>query len=374
MVDPGHQILFYWLAMTEAIKRHKKHDLFDRWDGSNKNSPVWQCRGSFTAPAVEPRHGKQSICCPSCHHAVLSRKRWTITQDAWGVRCGGLWSAMTTPEMLWIGKAMVHASHLNPWGVSKGLTYAELDHGLHNSVSPLSVHGQGQLYFISAQQFTILPYYSIPDSLGDSLAPLSHPKDFGEEHNKSARLLPYSTRKSKTLILFTSHVLGARVHTTLARKLQLIEDLPPIPGPFCNVEPSMLRESECSQLPPENTQQGGLQFSKNLLNNSVKKICIIQKHGLFSRLSYILPHHIQPNSDKKTPKLKLGRTDWLNCLNNPRENFHQIQRAPCLSPQWQDKDLIAYHGFLSGKSPCSFSLLISAENSLITQDLVNILE
>lgn len=116
----------------------------------------------------------------------------------------------------------------------------------------------------------ILPYNSIPDSLGDSLAPLSDPKYFGEEHNRSARLLPYSTRRSKTLILFTSHVLGAGGHTISARTLQLIDNLQPIPGPFFNVEPSMLRESECSQLLLENTQQGGLQFSKNLLNNSMK--------------------------------------------------------------------------------------------------------
>lgn len=72
--------------------------------------------------------------------------------------------------------------------------------------------------------FTILTYDSIHDPLADSLVPLSHPKGFGEEHNRSARLLPYSSRKSKTLILVTSHALGAGVHTTSARTLQLIDN------------------------------------------------------------------------------------------------------------------------------------------------------
>lgn len=116
----------------------------------------------------------------------------------------------------------------------------------------------------------ILPYNSIPDSLGDSLAPLSDPKYFGEEHNRSARLLPYSTRRSKTLILFTSHVLGAGGAHHLSQNTAVHRQFAANSGPFFNVEPSMLRESECSQLPPENTQQGGLQFSKNLLNNSMK--------------------------------------------------------------------------------------------------------
>lgn len=139
---------------------------------------------------------------------------------------------------------------------------------------------------------TILSYDSIPDPLGDSLAPLSHPKDFGEEHNRSARLFPHSTRKSKTLILFTSHVLGAGVHTTSARTMQLMDSLQPIPGPFSNVEPSMLRESEHSQLPLGNTQQGGLQFSKSLLNNSMKNSASYR--SMSSGLSYIPPYHIQP--------------------------------------------------------------------------------
>lgn len=306
MVDPGHQILFYWSAMTEVINRHKKHDTFsigemDQVKTSQFGRAGVKCGGSFMAPAVEPRHGKQSVCCLFCHHAVLSRKWWTITQDAWGIHCAGLWSAMTTPEMLWIGKEMVHASHLNPWDVNKSLIFTELDHGLHNSVSPLSVHCQGQLRFSSAQQFTILPYNSIPDSLGDSLAPLSHPKDFGEEQSRSARLLPYSTRKSKTLILFTSHVLGAGVHTTSARTLQLIEDLQPIPEPFCDVEPSMLKVNGVrSHL--KTPSRVGCNSQKTFWITMGKKICILQKHDLFSTLSYILPHHIQPNSDKKNQK------------------------------------------------------------------------
>lgn len=85
---------------------------------------------------------------------------------------------------------------------------------------------------------TNLPHNSVPDPLGDSLAPLSHPKGFGEEHSRSARLLPYFTRKH---ILFTLHVLGAGVHNTSSRTLQLIDDLQPIPGPFCNVPQEPLK-------------------------------------------------------------------------------------------------------------------------------------
>lgn len=160
----------------------------------------------FKAPAAEPRHGRWSICCPPCHHVVLSRRQWTLSHDAWGIYCASLWSVTTTPKMLWIGKEMVHATHPKPWGVNKGLIHTELDQGLHNSASPLGMHSQGQLRFISTQQWAhpelYNPYNSIPDPPGDSLAPLNHPKDFGEEHNRSARLLPYSTRKSGTLILF----------------------------------------------------------------------------------------------------------------------------------------------------------------------------
>lgn len=92
---------------------------------------------------------------------------------------------------------------------------------------------------------TNLPHNSVPDPLGDSLAPLSHPKGFGEEHSRSARLLPYFTRKH---ILFTLHVLGAGVHNTSSRTLQLIDDLQPIPGPFCNVprEPSIMKVNAVS--------------------------------------------------------------------------------------------------------------------------------
>lgn len=126
-------------------------------------------RGSPKSTASRPlllnpgMRGRQSICCSPCHHAVLGRRRWTISHDAWSIHCASLWSTLPIPKMLCIEKEMVHDTHLNPWGVNKGLIYTELDHGLHNSVSPFSMHSQRQLCFISAQQWahTKLSYPSL---------------------------------------------------------------------------------------------------------------------------------------------------------------------------------------------------------------------
>lgn len=149
---------------------------------------------------------------------------------------------------------------------------------------------QRRLYFTSPQQWAHLklilkklPHNLIPQPAGCSLAPVSCPKPFGEKDSKSGRLLSVLTRKSRILILFALHVLGARAQRTLAVMLQIIKYLQPAPGLLHNRpwEPSMLtslcklklswqslREGKHSQHPPTNIQQDRLQAFKKMLNIS----------------------------------------------------------------------------------------------------------
>lgn len=139
-----------------------------------------------------------------------------------------------------------------------------------------------------------------------------------------------------------------------------------------------LRESKCSQHPPPPTDilQDGLQVSKSqnisIINYALNRSMICP--ACFTTPGFITINLIQTK--------KPGRADGLSWLNNPREDFHQVQRTPCLSPQLQNKGIIEYNGFLLGGTAwgsdltcCSsfiinFSLFISAENSLITWNSV----
>lgn len=161
---------------------------------------------------------------------------------------------------------------------------------MHEGVSPLLYCCMLSQRLTSPQQWAhpklILkkfPHSLIPQPPGCSLAPVSCPKPFGEKHSRSGRLLPVLTRKSRILILFALHVLGAGAQRTSAVMLQIIKYLQPTPGLLHNGpwEPSMLtslcelkfsrqplRKSKHSQHPPTNIQQDGLQALKKMLNIS----------------------------------------------------------------------------------------------------------
>lgn len=175
MVDPGHQIIFYQylLSLVSSDRSHQQAQkawyLLDWWDGSSEDSPVWQTwRQMWGQPQ---KHKFQGPCCwtqarEGAVNLLPTLPPHSPEQKMVDHKSGCLRYTPCKPLKCYDhprnalhrkGNGACHPS--KPMRCQQGLIYTGLDHGLHNSVSPLSMHSQGQLHFISAQQWAHTKLY-----------------------------------------------------------------------------------------------------------------------------------------------------------------------------------------------------------------------
>ncbi|KAJ7403907.1 hypothetical protein BTVI_74740 [Pitangus sulphuratus] len=139
---------------------------------------------------------------------------------------------MTTPKMLRIEKEMVPANASEPIGVNKGLIYMELAHRLHNLqkyYSSACTAKDSFTSFVLSSEHTLNQLYKPslqfnPDSPGDSLTPLCHPKAFGEEHSSDYQPVRLTSTPSKIIGQIIMEQIILEVMLKLMENREVIRD------------------------------------------------------------------------------------------------------------------------------------------------------